>query len=405
MRRKMTGYDVHEVRKDFPLLSKGLIYFDNAATSLTPRKVVDAMVNYLLECRANVGRGSYPLARIATEMYEDVREKAAKFIGAKPKEVAFVKNTTEAINLVSAGIKWRKEDNVVITALEHHSNMLPWLRSSKLHGFELRTVKPNRDGLLMVEDLEKAVDNNTRVISVAHVSNVLGTITPLKDIAEVACSHGALLFVDAAQSAPHMPIDLRSFKCDFLAFSAHKMCGPPGVGVLYINEGVEVEPLNVGGGTVSDASLSGYRLVGRPAVFEAGTPPISDVIGLGAAIDYLTSIGLENIARHEVELARKIRKSISALPFIKVLGPEDPQTGIISFSVEGVKAEDVALAMGNLNICVRAGFHCAIPLVRDILGEGLGVVRASLYLYNTAEEVDVFLEALENVVRTLKGVS
>ncbi len=400
----MAGYDVYKVRDDFPLLSKGIIYFDNAATSLTPKQVVEAMTSYLLECRANIGRGAYPLAQQATNMYEEVRRKVAKFIGAKSHEVTFVKNATEAINIVSMGVKWRKEDNAVITALEHHSNMLPWIKASRLYGFELRVVKPKKDGLLALEDFDRMIDENTKIVSTAHVSNVLGTVAPIGDIAKIAKSRGAMLLVDAAQSAPHMPIDVKKMDCDFLAFSAHKMCGPPGAGVLYVKEDVEVEAFAVGGGVVADASIDDFKLVDKPHVFEAGTPPVSDVIGLGAAIDYLSRLGLENIMRHEVELAQKLRDTISTIPHIRVLGPDKPQTGIISFAVNGVKAEDVALALGNLGICVRAGFHCAIPLVRDVLGEKLGVVRASLYLYNTIEEVEKFTSTLEEVIKLIKGV-
>lgn len=399
----MSGYDVNDVRKDFPLLSKGVIYFDNAATSLTPRQVVDAMVRYLLECRANVGRGSYRLALEATSMYEEVRKKVARFIGAQATEIAFVKNTTEAVNLVAMGLKWRRGENMVTTALEHHSNMLPWIRAARLHGLEVRFARPRENGTLLAEEFERLVDENTKIIAVAHVSNVLGTISPVKEIAKIAKSKGALLLVDAAQSAPHMPIDVGELNCDFLAFSAHKMCGPPGVGVLYVKEDVQLEPLAVGGGTVADASFEDYKLLDKPHAFEAGTPPIGDVVGLGTAIDYLSKLGLENVMMHELELARELKELLIEIPDVKVLGPERPQTGIVSFSVRDVKAEDVALALGNLDICVRAGFHCAIPLVRDFLGEKLGVVRASLYLYNTKEEVEKFVDSLREVVRLLKA--
>jgi cysteine desulfurase/selenocysteine lyase len=399
----MSGYDVNDVRKDFPLLSKGVIYFDNAATSLTPRQIVDAMVRYLLECRANVGRGSYRLALEATSMYEEVRKKVARFIGAQATEIAFVKNTTEAVNLVAMGLKWRRGENMVTTALEHHSNMLPWIRAARLHGLEVRFARPRENGTLLAEEFERLVDENTKIIAVAHVSNVLGTISPVKEIAKIAKSKGALLLVDAAQSAPHMPIDVRELNCDFLAFSAHKMCGPPGVGVLYVKEDVQLEPLAVGGGTVADASFEDYKLLDKPHAFEAGTPPIGDVVGLGTAIDYLSKLGLENVMMHELELARELKELLIEIPDVKVLGPERPQTGIVSFSVRDVKAEDVALALGNLDICVRAGFHCAIPLVRDFLGEKLGVVRASLYLYNTKEEVEKFVDSLREVVRLLKA--
>ena len=398
----MVGYDVYKVRADFPLLSKGIIYFDNAATSLTPKQVVDAMVQYLLEYRANVGRSSYRLAHEVTNMYEEVRKKVAKFIGARASEVVFVKNTTEAINVVAMGLKWHKGDNIVTTALEHHSNLLPWIRVSKLHGVEVRFAIPRRDGILPIEEFERLVDENTKLVAVAHVSNVLGTISPVRDIAKIAKSKGSLFLIDAAQSAPHMPINVKELNCDFLAFSAHKMCGPPGVGVLYIKDDVQLDVLAVGGGVVADSSLGDYKLLERPHVFEAGTPPIGDVIGLGAAIDYLSKLGLHNIMKHELELARKLKKLLAEVPHIKVLGPEDPQTGIVSFSVENVRAEDIALSLGNLNICVRSGFHCAIPLVRDVLGEKLGVVRASLYLYNTEREVEVFVESLREVLRLFK---
>ncbi|MDH5816104.1 MAG: cysteine desulfurase [Candidatus Nezhaarchaeota archaeon] len=391
------------MREDYPLLSKGIIYFDNAATSLTPRQVVDSMMSYLLECRANVGRGSYPLAIQATNMYEEVRRKVAKFIGARASEVAFVKNTTEAINIVAMGIKWSKGDNVVTTALEHHSNMLPWIRISKLYGVEVRYAMPRRDGTLTIDEFERLIDDNTKLVSVAHVSNVLGTISPVREIAKIAKSRGALLLVDAAQSAPHMPINVKELGCDFLAFSAHKMCGPPGVGVLYVEESVQVDSLTVGGGVVLDASLNDYKLLDKPHVFEAGTPPISDVIGFGAALDYLSRLGLVNIMEHEVRTARMLSKLLREVADVRVLGPEVPQTGIVSFAVNGVRAEDVALALGNLNICVRAGFHCAIPLVRDLLNERYGVIRASLYLYNTEEEVEKFISSLREVIRLLKA--
>lgn len=399
----MVGYDVNEVRKDFPLLAKNIIYFDNAATSLTPRQVVEAMNLYLLECRANVGRATYPIAQQATSMYEEVRKKVARFIGAKDDEVAFVKNTTEAINIVSMGINWCKGDNIVITALEHHSNMLPWIKVSRIHNLEVRVVKPNSDGSLSLEEFERLIDDNTRVVSIAHISNVLGTIAPIDGVAKIAKEHGALLLVDAAQSAPHMPIDVKKLGCDFLAFSAHKMCGPPGVGVLYVKDDVELDALEVGGGIVVDVSINDYKLVKKPHVFEAGTPPISDVIGLGAAIEYLSKLGLENIMRHEITLARRLKSLLSGVPHVRVLGPKELQSGIVSFVVDGVRAEDVALALGNLNVCVRAGFHCAIPLIRDVLGEKLGVVRASLYLYNTMDEVVRFVSILEEVIKLIKG--
>lgn len=399
----MPSYDVHKVRTDFPILSKGIIYFDNAATSLTPRQVVDSMVSYLLECRANVGRGSYRLAHQATIMYEEVRKKVAKFIGAQASEIVFVKNATEAINIVAMGLRWRKGENVVTTALEHHSNMLPWIRANKLYGVEVRFAKPRKDGTLTIDEFERLIDEKTKIVSVAHVSNVLGTVSPVKEIARLAKSKGALVLIDAAQSAPHMPINVRELGCDFLAFSAHKMCGPPGVGVLYVRDGVQVDPLAVGGGVVSDTSLNDYKLLSKPHALEAGTPPISDVIGLGAAIDYLSRLGLANIMEHEIKVTKMLKRLLTEAPYIRVLGPGEPQTGIVSFAVNGVRAEDVALALGSLDICVRAGFHCAIPLVRDLLGEKLGVVRVSLYLYNTEEEVEKFILSLREVVRLLKA--
>ncbi|MEM2725159.1 MAG: cysteine desulfurase, partial [Candidatus Nezhaarchaeales archaeon] len=329
----MPSYDVHKVREDYPLLSRGIIYFDNAATSLTPKQVVDSMVSYLLECRANVGRGSYRLAVQATDMYEEVRKKVAKFIGARMSEVAFVKNTTEAINMVAMGIKWSKGDNVVTTALEHHSNMLPWIRISKLYGVEVRFAMPQKNGILKVDEFERLIDDNTKLVSITHVSNVLGTISPVKEVAKIAKSRGALLLIDAAQSAPHMPINVRGLGCDFLAFSAHKMCGPPGVGVLYVEDDVQLDSPIVGGGVVIDASFNDYKLLGKPYVFEAGTPPISNVIGFGAALDYLSRLGLANIMEHEVRVAKMLSKLLREIPDVRVLGPEEPQTGIVSFVV------------------------------------------------------------------------
>jgi cysteine desulfurase/selenocysteine lyase len=395
-------FDVNRVREDFPPLKTGVIYFDNAASSLTPKWVIDKMVEYFFEYRANIERGLYEFSQRASEEYEIARKEVADFIGAKsPDEIVFVKNTTEGINLAAHSLKFKKNSKIVTTLLEHHSNFLPWLRCSERYGVKVEMIRPSREGFLDPSDFEKKVDDNSGVVAVAHVSNVLGTITPVKEIAKIAHEHGALLLVDGAQSVPHMKINVGELGCDLLAFSGHKMCGPTGSGVLYIRRELleTLEPLYLGGGTVEHVDLNGYKLLEGPAKFEAGTPAIGEVIGLKAAVKYLKSLGMDSIEQHERRLSNRVYEGLSQTAKVEVYGPEPKfKLGVTSFNVDGLNPHDVALILDSTaKIAVRSGMHCAQPLVRHVLGKPQGTVRLSPYLYNTIEEVEKFLSAVEQI--------
>ena len=398
--------NVERVREDFPQLKTGIIYFDSAASSLTPKTVIDKMLEYYVEYRSNIERGVYSLSQRASEEYEDARRTLAKFIGAKnPDEIVFVKNTTEGINIVAHGLTFNRGDKIVTTLLEHHSNLLPWMRCKQRYGVRVEMVKPSGEGLLDPAEFEKAVDDKTKLVAVTHVSNVLGTVTPVREIAQIAHEHGALLLVDGAQAAPHLEVDVRRLDCDFYALSGHKMCGPTGSGVLYIKEEVSeaLEPLYVGGGTVEYVDLEGFRLLRGPERFEAGTPAIGEVIGLKAAAQYLISLGRRNIEAHERELSRMVYEGLSSLKGVEVYGPSPEfKLGVTSFNLAGLNPHDLASILDlKAGIAVRSGMHCAQPLVRQVLGKPEGTVRLSLYVYNTAEEVEIFLSTMRELVREI----
>ena len=401
--------NLEEIRRDFPILETGVIYLDNASTSLTPEPVVQKTMEYYREYRANVGRGIHRLSQKASEEYGKARSKIAKLINAKhEEEVVFTKNTTEGINLIANGVGWRKGDKIVTTLMEHHSNLIPWQRLNQQRDIDLAVVKPSREGILNLSDFESAIDDRTRLVALTHVSNVLGAIAPIKEVAQLAHSHGSLLLVDGAQSVPHMPVDVDRVGCDFLAFSGHKMLGPTGIGVLYIREELEgeIQPQSIGGGGIKDVTQEQYKLAESPARFESGTPPIAEAIGLGEAAEYLHRKGLENIAVHERELANIIRKELQAIDRVEVYGPTNPNqaTGIVSFNIAQVNPHDVALALDiSGNIMVRSGYHCCMPLVKDVLGIKEGTVRASVYLYNTVQEVDKLIKLIGEIARTAKN--
>lgn len=394
---------VEEVREDFPILKTGLIYLDSTASSLTPRQVVEEVERYFYELRANVGRGVYRLAEEATEAYEEARRRVAKFIGARPEELVFVKNTTEAINHVAHSLKWRKGDSVVTTLLEHHSNLLPWLRCAQRYGVRVKVAGLTREGLLDLAELDRLVDDSTRLVAVAHVSNVLGSIVPVEEVVKMAREHGALVLVDGAQSVPHLRVDVHKLGCDFLAFSGHKMCGPTGSGGLFVSREAwdELDPLYVGGGTVERVELEHFTLKEGPVSLEAGTPCIAEVLGLRRAAEYLEEVGMENIEAHEARLAKMIYEGLSIIEGVEVYGPEPSRKlSITSFNIKGLDPHDVALSLdAAYNIAVRSGMHCAQPLVEGFLGLRRGTVRASTYLYNTVEEVEAFLRAVEELAR------
>ena len=398
--------DVKKIRKDFPLLREGRIYLDSTATSLTPEPVLGKMLEYYREYRANVGRGIYKASQRATEEFENARSKIASMINAKPNEIIFVRNSSEGLNQVASGLNFKKGDKIVTTIQEHHSNYIIWLRVKNKVGAEIRLVYSDAQGHLDLEEFKDAIDSSTRVVSITHVSNVLGVTTPVKEIAKIAHSNGALVVVDGAQSVPHMKIDVKDLGCDCLAFSGHKMCGPTGAGVLYVREGLQddLEPLCIGGGTIDDVGLDYYKLKKGPAKFEAGTPAIAEVIGLGEAASYLQKIGISNIMSHEHELISMMLKGIQEIPGVSVHGPLDPakKTGILSFNLGSLNSHDVAIALdAAAGIMVRSGHHCALPLMKNVLKVENGSVRASVYLYNTADEVSTFLNTLSELSKTM----
>jgi len=400
--------NVNEIRKDFPILKTGIVYLDSTASSLTPEPVLEHMLQFYREYRANVERGVHRLSVRASEEYEGARKKVADFINAKStSEVIMTRNTTEGTNLVASGLDWKKGDKIVTTVLEHHSNYIVWLRVRDKHGVKIEVVtprKPVEKGILDLTDFEKTIDDKTKLIAVAHVSNVLGVVLPLKDIVEIAHDHGAYVVVDAAQSVPHMRVDVQRLGCDFLAFSGHKMCAPTGSGVLYMRRELaeEVEPLIIGGGSIADVGADYYKLDASPRRFEGGTPDIGAVIGLGAAVDYLTKIGMDKIEVYERVLVRRMYEDLTALPKVEIYGPEpEKRVCIVPFNVGDLNPHDVALALDvSANIMVRSGHHCAQPLTKTVICRP-GTVRASCYFYNTLDEIDLLVSTVKGIAETM----
>jgi len=394
--------DVQEIRKDFPIL-KDVIYLDSASTSLTPEPVLEAVLDYYHSYKANVGRGVYRMAQLADQRYREAHRKAGEFVGGNGPEsiTVFTRNTTESINVVARGMLWKRGERIVTTLLEHHSNLLPWMRLRE-NGIELKVIKPDKTGNIDLADYEKAIAKGTRLVAVSHLSNALGTVLPIKEISQICRERGCSLLVDAAQSVPHMPVNVKDIDCDFLCFSGHKMLAPMGTGVLWIKKEGEVEPLLVGGGMVQDVGDGEYVVKRGYEGYEAGTPDISAGIGLGAAVDYLTRVGVEEIHNHEKRLTAKLLEGLQEIEGVEVYGP-GPGTpargGVVSFAVEGLLPHEVALMLNQAsNICVRSGHHCCIPLMK-YLGLKYGTVRASLYLYNTDDEIEKLLATLEQIAR------
>jgi cysteine desulfurase/selenocysteine lyase len=397
--------NVESIRKDFPILGKGVIYLDNAASSLTPEQVVLKEMEFYREYRANVERGLHRFSQRASEEYEAAHEEVAHFIGAAGREnVAMVRNTTEAINLVANSLDWEKEDKIVTTVIEHHSNYITWLRVAQRHGCAVEVVRSNSEGIIDLAEFERSIDDSTRLVAVTHVSNVLGCIQPIKEICSIAHEHGALMLTDGAQGVPHIKTDVREMGVDFLAFSGHKMLGPTGSGGLYIAEEQleSTEPLCIGGGTIRDVSLNSYELAVPPQKFEAGTPAIAQVIGLGEACRYLKGVGMDEVKRWDERLAEKLAEGLSEIDGVEIYGPSDhrQRVGLVSFNVGDMNPHDVALSMDTeYDIAVRSGHHCALPLMKELFGLPDGNARASTYLYNTLEEIDVLLGAVEDIAR------
>ncbi|OOR26010.1 cysteine desulfurase SufS [Bacillus wiedmannii] len=394
--------NIHEIRKQFPILDqkvngKQLVYFDSAATSQKPIQVIETLERYYKEYNSNVHRGVHTLGTKATDAYEGAREKVRKFINAKSmEEIIFTRGTTTALNTVAAsyGLENVKEgDEIVISYMEHHSNIIPWQQVAKKTGATLKYLPLQPDGTISLEDVRQTVTPNTKIVSIMQVSNVLGTINPVKEIGAIAHENGAIMIVDGAQSAPHMKVDVQDLKCDFYALSAHKMCGPTGIGVLYGKKELlnNMEPIEFGGEMIDFVDLQESTWKELPWKFEAGTPIIGNAIGLGAAIDFLEEIGLHNIEKHEHELAQYALERLSEVDGVTIYGPKH-RAGLVTFNIEDVHPHDVATVLDVEGIAVRAGHHCAQPLMKWL--KASSTARASFYLYNTKEEIDTFVESL-----------
>lgn len=398
-------YDVEKVRSDFPILAREvnghpLAYLDNAATSQKPRQVLAALEDYYTHHNANAKRGVHRLAEEATSLYEAAREKVARFIGAPDaRGLVFTRGTTEAINLVAHG--WarkflREGDEVVLTEAEHHSNLVPWQLAAGATGARLRFIPIREDGTLDMEEAERIIGERTRLVCCAHASNVLATVNPVERLARMAHAHGALLLVDGAQSAPHLPVDVEELGCDFFAASGHKMLGPTGVGFLWSRPGLleEMDPFLGGGEMIREVHLDHSTWNDIPHKFEAGTMNIAQAVGLGEAVDYLRELGMDEIREHESRLGRYACELLSAeVEDATIYGPGEERTGVLAFSLPDVHPHDLAQLLDQEGIAIRSGHHCCQPLMRR-----LGVVataRASFYLYNTEDEVRRFVGAVK----------
>jgi len=406
--------DPYKIREDFPILKRkinnhSLIYFDNAATSQKPKQVIEAIKNFYENHNANVHRAVYTLSQEASELYEKAHGEVANFINANGmEEIVFVRGTTEAINLVAYawGLRnLRKGDEVIVSLMEHHSNIVPWEILSKINGFNVKYAEVNSDGTLNYEAFEDMISKKTKIVCVSHVSNFSGVINDVKRVARVAHEHGALTLIDGAQSVPHLPINVKDLDVDFLAFSGHKMLSPTGIGALYgkreILEGME--PFQGGGEMIREVS---FNTITRrcsitwndlPWKFEAGTPNVCGGVGLMEAVRYLRKLGMENVKAHECMLTEYAMQRMQECQKVKIYGPKDASVkcGIIPFNVEGLSSHDVALFLDNYGIMIRSGFHCAQPL-HEIF-KLKSSARISFYIYNTREEVDRFIEVLKEI--------
>lgn len=397
--------DVKAIRKFFPILDqevngKPLVYFDSSATSQKPIQVIETIEKYYREYNSNVHRGVHTLGTKATDGYEGAREKVRKFINAQSvEEIIFTRGTTTSLNTVAASYaraNVSEGDEIVISYMEHHSNIIPWQQVAKATGATLKYVPLQEDGTISLDDVRNTVTNNTKIVSIMQVSNVLGVINPVKEIAQIAHENGAIMVVDGAQSAPHMKIDVQDLDCDFFALSGHKMCGPTGIGVLYGKKHLleNMEPIEFGGEMIDFVDLYDSTWKELPWKFEAGTPIIAGAIGLGAAIDFLYEIGLDNIQAHEHKLSAYALERMSTIEGMTIYGPKDAakRAGLVTFNLNDVHPHDVATVLDAEGIAVRAGHHCAQPLMKWL--KASATARASFYLYNTEEEIDKLVEAL-----------
>jgi cysteine desulfurase/selenocysteine lyase len=399
-------FDSKKIKEDFPILNKKvngkeLVYLDNAATSQKPQVVIDAISDYYSSHNSNVHRGVHTLSERATDMYEDARKTAAEFIGATiPDEIIFTKGVTESLNMVAFGwavAKLSKDDVILVTESEHHSNLVPWQAVAKKTGATLRVLKMNENGEIPMGVFKKELTDEVKVVALSHTSNVLGTIFPIKEVCSLAKKVGAVVSVDGAQAIPHLKVNVQSLGCDFYSFSGHKMLGPMGTGVLWGRKELleEMNPYLFGGGMINTVSTTDATWAKVPQKFEGGTPNVGGVIGLSAAMDYLQTLGMDEIRKHEVELVEYAIKQLNGIEGVRILGPKEAEkrSGLVSFVLEGIHAHDVGALLSEEGVAVRSGHHCTMPL-----HEGLSIsssVRASVYLYNDKADVDKLIAGVE----------
>ncbi|MCP3777077.1 cysteine desulfurase [Paenibacillus sp. MZ03-122A] len=391
------------IREQFPILHQEinghpLVYLDNAATSQKPLAVIEAIKHYYEYDNSNVHRGVHTLGSRATDAYEGAREKVARFLNAKrSQEIIFTRGTTTALNLVASSYgraNCKEGDEIVITQMEHHSNLIPWQQVAKATGATLKYIPLQEDGSVDLADVENTITENTKIVAIAHVSNVLGVVNPVKEIAAIAHRKGAVIVIDGAQSTPHMKVDVQDIDADFYAFSGHKMCAPTGIGALYGKKALleNMEPIEFGGEMIDDVGLYESTWKELPWKFEGGTPIIAGAVGLGAAIDFLESIGLDAIAQHESRLSNYALKRLREVEGLTIYGPAERHVGLVTFNLDDVHPHDVATVLDSKGVAVRAGHHCCQPLMRWL--KASATARASFYLYNTEEEVDALVSAL-----------
>jgi len=400
---------MRNLRKDFPILKEKIngypiIYFDNAATTQRPRQVLEALIDFYTKYNSNIHRGVHAFGEKATLLYENAREKVAAFVGATPEEIVFTGGATEGINFIAS--TWAnkhigKGDEIVVTELEHHSNLIPWQQVAMKKGGKLKFIGVEKDGRLDLRNLEKIITEKTKLVSIVHVSNVIGTHNDIETIISVAKRVGTKVLIDAAQSVPHQKVDVKKLGCDFMVFSGHKMLGPTGIGALFIKKELldKVPPYQFGGGMVFEVDFDKASWLHTHRKFEAGTQPIAQAIGMGAAVDYLEkNVNFEDLKTHEAQLCKKTIDGLSSIKGVTVLGPIDQLKAkghLVSFVVDGIHSHDVAAYLSNFGICTRAGHNCAQPFAKKIGVDA--AVRVSFYFYNTQQEVDSFLNAMEDI--------
>jgi cysteine desulfurase/selenocysteine lyase len=409
--------DLSKYKKDFPIFARKvrggnpLIYLDSGATSQKPESVISAEANFYRTINAAVHRGAHLLAEEASEAYESARANVAKFIGANTDEVVFTKSATESLNMVAYSLgnpgstpHISAGDEIVVSEMEHHANLIPWQQLAKRTGAKLTWFSITKDGRLDLSDISKVITKKTKIVAITHQSNVFGTIVPLTEITKAAHSVGALVVLDACQSAPHFAIDVKKLDVDFLAFSGHKTLGPTGVGVLWGKAEVleKLEPALFGGSMVDSVTMEGATWASAPRKFEAGVPNMAQAVGLSAAIDYLNIVGMDKIFEHEQELTQQLLTGLSKISGVNVVGPLDMKDrgGVISFTVDGVHPHDVGQVLDQYGIAVRTGHHCAWPLMKKL--NLVGTTRASFHLYNDSDDINALLEAIEKVKRYFK---